>query len=232
MPDHVVGDQRQRDAAFVQFPGRQARALQVRPRLRHSTCSLWPCSTATRITPSAVPMPAVASAPALHCVMTLPVGRHEFRAEAADGLVRGPFFGMDCARFVHHGARELRPASVAAASCSKRRFMRSMAQNRSTAVGRVSRNRLADPGNSARRSSSVRGVRTLDAQRDAHRRGHADRRRAADHHVLDRGGHVAIVGVGVADHFARQAALVEHDHALAGPFDGLCDIHRAFEFPP
>src|SRR5262249_21048058 len=34
MADHVVGDQRQRNAAAMQLPSRQARALQIRARLR------------------------------------------------------------------------------------------------------------------------------------------------------------------------------------------------------
>jgi len=40
-------------------------------------------------------MPAVASAPALHWVMTWPFCGMEFCAEAADGFVGGALFGVD-----------------------------------------------------------------------------------------------------------------------------------------
>ena len=61
--------------------------------------------------------------------------------------------------------------------------MRSMAQNRLTAVGRVRGERLAD-GLELR--VEIRGRRVCaDAQRDAHGGRHADGRRAADHHVAD-----------------------------------------------
>src|SRR5208282_6760394 len=35
MAHHVVGDERERDAAAVELPGRKPRTLEIRPRFRH-----------------------------------------------------------------------------------------------------------------------------------------------------------------------------------------------------
>src|SRR5207245_72328 len=63
------------------------------------------------------------------------------------------------------------------------------------------------------------------AQRDPHGGRDADRRRAADHHVLDGARHLPVVAVDAIDLARRQHALVEHDHAAASPFDRP-DGHR------
>ena len=52
---HVVGDDGRGNAVFHQFPGGQARALQEGTRLVGVDVNLLACSTAARITPSAVP---------------------------------------------------------------------------------------------------------------------------------------------------------------------------------
>ena len=66
--------------------------------------------------------------------------------------------------------------------------------------------------------------RVLNAESHAHCGGDADGWSAADDHVFDRFGHVAIVGVGVIGDFAREAELVEDDDAFRRPadcFDGV-----------
>src|SRR5437899_252382 len=57
-------------------------------------------------------------------------------------------------------------------------------------------------------------------ERDPHGGGHADRRGAADHHVLDGARHLAVVAVDAVDLARGEEALVEHDHASAAPLDG------------
>ncbi len=47
VPDHVVGDQGERNVAAMQFPGGEARTLQIRARFGNETWSFLPCSTAT-----------------------------------------------------------------------------------------------------------------------------------------------------------------------------------------
>ncbi len=96
-----------------------------------------PDSTAARMTPSAVPYPAVASAPALQCV----------RMRAPSGTSAAP-----CAPMARQLATSSSWMSLASASsralissadapaftpAAKARFMRSIAQKRLTAVGRV-----------------------------------------------------------------------------------------------
>ena len=89
--------------------------------------------------------------------------------------------------------------------------MRSMAQNRFTAVGRV-----AASVSQMRRELRVQvlAVGLRHAQRHAHGRRHADGRRAADDHVADGVGHLLVGAAGDVDLFERQARLVDHDHAL------------------
>ena len=92
---------------------------------------------APRMTPRAVPYPAVASAPALQCV----------RMRALSGTTLAPYAPM--ARQLATSSSWMAPASATsrALSCSTDSpavtpaandcFIRSMAQNRFTAVGRV-----------------------------------------------------------------------------------------------
>ncbi len=94
-----------------------------------------------------------------------------------------------------------------------------MAQKRSTAVGRVLRERVCDYREFGAQFFKRGGGRMLNAECRAHRGGNAYGRRAADDHVLDGARDVAVVGVGVVDDFARQAQLVENDDALRLPFD-------------
>src|SRR5579885_753990 len=67
----------------------------------------------------------------------------------------------------------------------------------------------------------------LEAQYHAHRGGHADRRRAADHHRTNRAGHGAVIPVNAIDLAARQQPLIEHAHAARPPLhrvDCHCEI--------
>src|SRR5580704_19509346 len=64
-----------------------------------------------------------------------------------------------------------------------------------------------------------------------HGSGYTNRRSAANYHRTDRFGDFAIVRVGVVNFLGGQAALVEHDHATVGPFDGLGNVHRVRDVP-
>src|SRR5581483_8674583 len=99
------------------------------------TSIFLPALTAARITPSAVPYPAVASAPALQCVSTvLPSGTRSapFRPMAWQ-------MAMSSSRIFCASEIMLRTISSLAAPCSEaiKDRIRSMPQNRFTAVGRV-----------------------------------------------------------------------------------------------
>ena len=100
--------------------------------------------------------------------------------------------------------------------------MRSIAQNRFTAVGRVaanvrqrrSKSRARSPGRRVRAPSAmpmpaatpIAGAPRID-------------------HVLDRPRHLAVVAVDPIDLALRQQPLVDHDHAPVSPFDGPY-LHR------
>ena len=158
-------------------------------------------------------------------------GGHQFRAEAAHRFVGGALFGVNRARFFHHRAPHGIERRV------RRRELLEPALHALDGPEQIHgrrprlRDRLADRRKFRAKFFERARAGTLDAERHAHRRGHANRRRAANHHVLDRRRDFAIVRVGVVDHFSRQAALVEHDHTLAGPFNGLCDIHDVGNSP-
>ena len=68
-------------------------------------------------------------------------------------------------------------------------------------------------------------MRVQNAKGDAHCGGDADGRGAANDHVADSGGDVSVVGISTAHNFGGQGALVNHDHAGRGPFDGLHYAH-------
>ena len=77
------------------------------------------------------------------------------------------------------------------------------------------------PGRRQRLADGLEIGAFLNAQRHAHRRRHADRRGAADHHGLDRVGDFEISAAGDEPLLARQAGLIDHDHARVGPLDGF-----------
>ena len=76
--------------------------------------------------------------------------------------------------------------SPACGACAKTRFMRSIAQKRFTAVGRVAGHQVADLLELGGELPRARRRAAAHAESDAHGRGDADRRRAADHHRADR----------------------------------------------
>ena len=82
--------------------------------------------------------------------------------------------------------------------------------------GAGGRERPAQPLEVLRRIARAQRAR---AERDAHGRRDADRRRATDHHVLDGARHLPVVAVDAVDLTRGEHALVEHDHAAASPLD-------------
>ena len=108
------------------------------------------------------------------------------------------------------------PASTPAA---KLRFIRSMAQNRFTAVGRVAGHHVAHAVELDRQLLRARGLALPDTEREPHRRGHADGRRAADHHRLDGLRDLLRAAAADVDLLARQLALIDHHDGVVGPLD-------------
>ena len=225
MSHHVVGDQRERHAAFVQFPRGKPRALQVGPRFRHEHAQF--VALFDRHANHAQRRADSRGRESTGIALRHHLARrgHQLRAEAANRFVGGALFCMNRARFFHHGAPQRIERRV------RRRELLEPARHAFDGPEQIHsrrprlRDRLADARKFRAKFFERARAGTLDAERHAHRRRHADGRRAANHHVLDRRRDFAIVRVGVVNYFSRQAALVEHDHTLAGPFNGLCDVH-------
>ena len=93
--------------------------------------------------------------------------------------------------------------------------MRSMAQKRLTAVGRVR------ASVSQISSNWVRRLGLLHAERDTHGSRYADSGRAADHHGTDRLSDLFVIRASDVALFARETSLVDHHHAGLGPLNGL-----------
>ena len=94
--------------------------------------------------------------------------------------------------------------------------MRSIAQKRFTAVGRVAAKRRQMRSKSRAR---IAVGRLRHAERDAHRGGDADGRRTAHDHVLDRACDVAVIAIDAIDLLHRQQSLIEQDDGAVAPLD-------------
>ncbi len=67
----------------------------------------------------------------------------------------------------------------------------------------------------------VAGRAVLHSQRDPHRRGHSDGRRATHDHGADRVGYLFVVAAGDVDFFRGQLGLINKTYARLCPFQGL-----------
>ena len=63
---------------------------------------------------------------------------------------------------------------------------------------------------------------------DTHSRSHADRWRTADHHLLNRASHTAVVTIRAVDLSGRQQPLVEHHHRAILPLDREKIAHNSY----
>ena len=131
-----------------------------------------PCATPARITPSAVPKPAVASEPVLQWVSTLLPGS----ISAAPSAPMRRFAARSSVAISVASSRRTSRQFVPASSSARR--MRASAQARFTAVGRAAL-RCANAGSSAASACAVRRVDIAPRKHRAPGRGDADRRGAA-----------------------------------------------------
>src|SRR5438445_5219973 len=102
MTDHVVGDERERDAAFVEFPGSEARALKIRARFGNEDVEFFPLFECDADDPESGADPGGGERAGVALGHDAAVAGHEFRAKAADGFVSGLFFEMNLLRFLDH----------------------------------------------------------------------------------------------------------------------------------
>src|SRR4029077_1822475 len=97
----------ERDAAFVQLPGGEPSALQVRPRFRHEDVDLFPLFERHANYPKRAADAARGERAGVALRHYLSFARHEFRAEPSDGFVRSFFLKMDFPGFVDHSLPNL-----------------------------------------------------------------------------------------------------------------------------
>ena len=152
--DHVVGDERERNAAFVEFPRGEARALQIGARFRDEDVELFALLDGDAEYAERGADAAGGESAGVALRHDLAVGGHEFRAEAADGFVGGFLFEMNLLGFFDHRCANFREVGSLRDEVGELRFMRSMAQKRSTAVGRVFARTAQISANSGRSSST------------------------------------------------------------------------------
>ncbi len=102
MTHHVVRDERERDAAFVQFPGGQAGALEIGPRFRHKDVEFSALFERHADDAKRGADAAGGERAGVALRHDLSFARHEFRAEPPYGFVRRFLFKMDLLRFLDH----------------------------------------------------------------------------------------------------------------------------------
>ncbi len=185
-----------------------------------NTRAMRPWATPARITPNAVPKPAVASEPVLQWVSTpLPGAIRAAPRSPMCRLAARSSSAIACAS----SASTCRQSLPAAASA---RRMRASAHARLTAVGRAALSR------------AIAGIDLARGQHHAPGRGDADRRRATHGERMDGGGdRITVTAQHVLDD-ERQSALVQQLQGVAGPadradvvvtgvVDGVVVVHRA-----
>ncbi len=137
-PGHVVGDHGRLNAVADQFPGREPRALQKRARLvgkdRDAACRPRPRRESRRAPCRSRPSPARPRCSASGCARRR--GRLRRQTPPSPGSSRR--LRRESPRLHDPGGLEaVRPTRPTSAPAANDRFMRSIAQKRLTAVGRV-----------------------------------------------------------------------------------------------
>src|SRR5579859_836951 len=216
---HVVGDDGGGDAVFHQFPRGQARALQKGPRLVGVNVNLLALldGRADHSERCAVSRGSERSGVAVgeHSA----AARHERRAVASHGLIRGNVFGVHTLRFFNERLLDLRDRADANAlelflhaADGPEQIHRSGA--------RLS-DEVADLIEIAFQVAVRFGFGIVYAERNAHGSRDADRRRPAHHHVADDVGYLLVCLAGDVGFFGRQLRLVDEAYAAVGPFKSL-----------
>src|SRR6266404_2092700 len=211
----------------MKLPGGEARALEIGARFRNQDVdfpSLFECD-ANYAESGADAAGGQGSGIALR--HDLAFARHEIGAVTADGLVGRFLFEMDLLGFRDEALFDLVQVGRLLDEIGETR-LHALERPKQVDRGRTS---LGDHVADLRkfRTQFFHGFcrRMQNAQGHAHGGRDSDRRGAANDHFPDRAGDFAVVGVGVADFLAGEAALIEHDYAAIGPFDWLGYVHCA-----
>ena len=223
--NHVVRNQRQRNAALVQFPSREPCALKIRARFRYKNVQFAALFERYANHPEGRAYPACGQRARVALRHHLPFARHELRAKLPNRLVRRAFFLVNLLCFFHHALLDFRELR---GFCGKFSEALLHALDRPKQVHRGGSRFSKRVANflelRPKRVDGFRG-RMQDTERRTHRRRHSNRRRSTDHHFVNRLRHLAVVRIGVSNLLGGKPPLVEHNHAALRPLDGLRYIH-------
>ena len=215
MTRHVVGDERHGDAVLLQLPRGEPRALEEGSRLAGDDLDTLagvdrrPHDGQRRPEARGRQRPGVAVGEDGGAVLEQRGAMH------AERTVRRHVLVVDRERL----ALEQRPDRVRGAVAVAREDAAHALDGPEEIHGRRAR-RGEGAAEALEVAGGVGGAQRARAERDTHGRRDADRRRAADDHVLDGARDLAVVAIDAVDLARRQHALVEHDHAAASPLDG------------
>src|SRR6266581_4813142 len=223
--DHVVGDERKRNAALLELPGGEARALKIWARFRNKDVQLSALLEGDADNAERRADAARGERAGVALGHDLAFTRHEFRAEAADGFVGGALFEMDLLRFFDHALLDFREVGSLRDEFGEAALHALDGPEEIDGGGAGFCERGADFSKFGFESADGFHRGMQNAERGAHGGGDADGGSAADNHFADGFGDVAVVGVGVGDFLGGKAALVQYDDAAVGPFDRLGYVH-------
>jgi hypothetical protein len=146
-------------------------------------------------------------------------GGHKRGAMASHGLIGGNVFGVHALRLFDEALLDVRNGTNAHAL--------ELLLHAPDGPEKIDRGRtrfaddLADLVEVALQIANRFGFRIVHAERDAHGRGDADRRRPAYHHIADDVGHLLMRLAGDVGFFGGQLRLIEEAYAVVGPFESL-----------
>src|SRR6266702_3469063 len=222
--DHVVGDERKRNATFVELPGREARALKIGSSFRNKDVQLSALLEGDADNAERRADAARGERAGVALGHDLAFTRHEFRAVAADGSVGGALFEMNLLRFFDPALLDFREVGSRRDVFGEAALHALDGPEEIDGGGAGFCERGADFSKFGFESADGFHRGMQNAERGAHG-GDADGGSAADNHFADGFGDVAVVGVGVGDFLGGKAALVQYDDAAVGPFDRLGYVH-------
>ncbi len=190
---HAVGDDGRRHAVAHQLPRGEPRALQERPRLvgKHLGHLALLGGRANHAERGAVSSGRERARVAVG--QNPRVRGHDSGAELPHRPAARDVLVVNGLRLAFEARLQLVDRFARSRTLSPNaRFIRSIAQNRLTAVGRVAAISSHSLLNSTANCLVPWRLAAAHAERDPHRGGHADRRRAANDHRLDRAGDFAV----------------------------------------
>ena len=217
---HVVGDHGSRDAVLHEFPGRQARALQERPRLVGKHLHALPRLDRTAHDPECRAVAGGGQRAGVAVRENARVVGHQHGAVTADRLAARHVVVVDGVGVSTEPRAQLVHALARTHTGRQRQLHALDRPEQIHGRGPRGRQHVGQPLEVDGKLLRAGGLAATGAQGQGHRGGNANRRGAPNHHGPDGLGHL---GAGLATHVdlaTRQLALVDHHDVVAVPGDG------------